>query len=57
MPFQFKRDESIIRIVVIVRGSIEMDLQSSEVTEQEIEEQDDCLLWHDRLSELKDLSC
>jgi hypothetical protein len=43
--------------IVVVRGSIEMDLQSSEVTEQEIDEQDDCLLWHDRLSELKDLDC
>jgi hypothetical protein len=44
---QFKRDEFIIPTVVVVRGTIERDLQSSDTTEQEIDEQDDWLLWHD----------
>jgi hypothetical protein len=43
MPVQFKRDETIIHLVFIVRGSVEMYLQSSEVTEQEIDEQADWL--------------
>jgi hypothetical protein len=52
---QLKRDESIIPIpivVVVVRGTIAMDLHCSDATEQESDEQEDCLLWHDRLSEL-----
>jgi hypothetical protein len=49
MPVEFKRDDTIIHLVFVVRGSIEKDLQSSEVTEQEIDEQDE---W---LSESKEL--